>query len=686
MNKFKENLFDENKCDATYNVYDVIVVGGGHAGIEACWASAKMGAKTLLITLDKETIGLMPCNPAIGGVGKGHIVYEISALGGLMPKICSKTYLQARMLNTKKGPAVQGLRLQIDKFAYKQMCQESLEKTKNLTIFEGMAQELIFENYSHNHESKTENYTQNQEFFAKENVYMGQCLSENKKITGIVTECGKTFYANAVILTTGTFLNGVVHVGTKNHKAGRMGEKSVPKLTESLKSTGLRVGRLKTGTPPRLLKSSLDWSKMAIQETEKLNYLFEFEPVEVINSHNCYITATTIKTHEIIRENIKLSAMYSGNITGIGPRYCPSIEDKIARFSQKNSHHIFVEPEGANSEDIYPNGISTSLPEHVQQMYVKSIPGFENAVITKHGYAIEYDFVFPEQLTHSLETKNISGLFLAGQINGTTGYEEAAAQGLIAGINAGLISSKNNNPEKFTQDKFILDRDQSYIGVMIDDLVTMGVDEPYRMFTSRAERRLLLRQDNVFLRLVPKAYALGLVTCEFYQKFEQEKADLEKTLEILKQKYKHSQLVDALEQCCEFADLEQETEQSQDKKITQENNLEQEKSLKTAISLREIIKELSGMELSERNALTVYAEVRYGPYIEREILEIKKREKFKELEIPEDFEYKNMPGLSIELQQKLARHKPKNIAQAALIPGITPAAISLLIFKTRQLG
>ena len=592
------------------NNFDVIVVGGGHAGIEAAYAAAKMGSKTLLITLEINKIGLMSCNPAIGGVGKGHIVYEISALGGLMPKLCSKTYLQARMLNTKKGPAVQGLRLQIDKFAYNKLSRETLSNIQNLTLFEGMGEQI---------------------------------LTKNNKIIGIKTACDTIFETNALILTAGTFLNGVIHIGKENHKAGRVGEQSVPNLTNSLVKAGLTIGRLKTGTPPRLLKQSIDWSQMEIQQAANLQYLYEFHPHKSVNTHHCYITRTNEKTHKIIQDNLHLSAMYSGNITGVGPRYCPSIEDKIARFAHKKSHHIFVEPEGANSDEIYPNGISTSLPRDIQEKYVKSIAGFESAVITEYGYAIEYDFIHPEQLTHTLETKPISGLFLAGQINGTTGYEEAAAQGLMAGINAHL---------KITGQKhFTLEREESYIGVMIDDLVNMGVDEPYRMFTSRAERRLLLRQDNVFLRLTPKAYNLGLIDQKLYQDFEKEKQELVQALEVLRKKYKHNQLLIILEQ-------------SQDYKKT--------------------IQKLTGLELSKRNIQTVYAEIRYQPYLERELIEIKKRQKFKELAIPQNFAYKDMPGLSIELQQKLTRYKPKTIAQAALIPGITPAAISLLIFKTRE--
>ena len=413
--------------------FDVIIVGGGHAGIEACYAAAKMGSKTLLITIDLEKRGLMPCNPAIGGIGKGHIVYEISALGGLMPKLCSKTYLQARMLNTKKGPAVQGLRLQIDKFAYNTLSKKYLENITHLTLLEDLVEQLL--------------------------------LDDNKNIIGVKTKKSETIFAPTVILTTGTFLKGTIHIGKENHPGGRIGEKAAQNLSASLIQVGLKIGRLKTGTPPRLAKDSLDFEQMEKQEAENLHYLFEFHSQKVVNTHHCFITYTNKKTHEIIRKNLHLSATYSGNITGIGPRYCPSIEDKIARFGHKDRHHIFVEPEGANSDEIYPNGISTSLPYEVQKEYVRSIKGFENAIITKPGYAIEYDYVYPEQLNHTLETKGVGGLFLAGQINGTTGYEEAAAQGLIAGINAHL---KHTGCQPF-----ILDRNQSYIGVMIDDLVTM---------------------------------------------------------------------------------------------------------------------------------------------------------------------------------------------------------------------
>ena len=591
--------------------FDVIVVGGGHAGIEAAYAAAKMGSKTLLITLDPNKIGLMPCNPAIGGIGKGHIVYEISALGGLMPKLCTQTYLQARMLNTKKGPAVQGLRLQIDKYAYNQLSSTILHATPNLTIVAGMVETLIV---------------------------------EKAIIHGVKTRDGSTYLAPTVILTTGTFLNGLIHIGPVNYPAGRRDEEAVPGLTPLLQSLGITMGRLKTGTPPRLLRSSLDFSKMTVQQADNLDYLFEFYPHKVTNSRDCYITHTNKKTHEIIKNNLHLSAMYSGNIRGVGPRYCPSIEDKIARFGDKESHHVFVEPESASCDEIYPNGISTSLPYEVQKAYVQTIAGFEHAVITKPGYAVEYDFVLPNQLHHSLEVKKISGLFLAGQINGTTGYEEAAGQGIIAGINAHL---KAHNKEPF-----IITRSQGYIGVMIDDLVTLGVDEPYRMFTSRAESRLLLRQDNAFLRLTERAYNLGLIEEPLYRDFMQQKQIIEQTLSDLRAGHSHAQLLRL------FGDTE--------------CNIEH-------------LRAHTATGITDNGLKTIHAEIRYEPYIKREQLEIEKTEQYRSLILPETLDYRAMPGLSKELQEKLIRHKPATLAQAALISGMTPAALSLLIFKSREL-
>ncbi len=589
--------------------FDVIVVGGGHAGIEAAYSAAKMGSKTLLLTLSLDKIGLMPCNPSIGGVGKGHIVFEIASLGGLMPKLCSQTYLQARMLNTSKGPAVQGLRLQIDKEAYRILSRKLLEETANLTILEAKAEEILI---------------------------------ENNKIIGIRTE-KEIIYSNNVILTTGTFLNGLIHEGHKNHAAGRRGEQAVTNLSKSLSNIGLELGRLKTGTPPRLLRTSIDFTKIEKQEPHQLNYLYEFYPVNVEHKLPVYITHTNENTHNIIKNNMHHSPILMGNIKGKPPRYCPSIEDKIKRFPDKTGHHVFVEPEDATYEEIYPAGLSTSMPKEIQELFIRSIKGFENAIITKPGYAVEYDFVYPDQLKHTLETKKISGLFLAGQINGTTGYEEAAGQGIIAGINASLKSAN--------KDPFILTREESYIGIMIDDLVTLGVDEPYRMFTSRAERRLILRQDNVFYRLSDKAFKLNLIDSQLYNDIQKEKIIIDEVLQNLRSQKSNGELV----------------------KILGENEFDKEK-----------IKNYLKIDLSDRAIYSIYAEIKYFDYLKREEKEIEKSKKYRELTIPEKFNFNEIPGLSKELQEKLNKHKPTNIAQALLISGITPAAISLLIFKIRE--
>lgn len=596
--------------------FDVIVIGGGHAGIEAAYAAARMGSKTVLITITPEKIGLMPCNPAIGGIGKGHIVFEISALGGLMPKLCTKTYVQARMLNTKKGPAVQGLRLQIDSIAYQTLSKTMLEQTQNITILQGMVEDILVKS---------------------------QSTTEKTKVLGIKTSDGITYHAPSVIIATGTFLNGRIHIGSLNYPAGRRDEPSATALSKKLADLGLQLGRVKTGTPPRLLRSSVDFSKLTRQEPHELHYLFEFAPHKVTHTQTCYSTATHEKTHEIIKNNIEKSALKNGGITTFGPRYCPSIEVKIERFSSKTFHHVFVEPVSASNEELYPNGLSNALPVEIQQQFINSIAGFEKAIITKPGYAIEYDFVFPNQLNHSLEVKHIDGLFLAGQINGTTGYEEAAGQGIIAGINAHLKAHKKA--------PFILSRHEAYIGVMIDDLVSLGIDEPYRMFTSRAERRLILRQDNVFYRLADTSYGLGLIDKELYDDIQTEKKTIDTTLESLR-KNKH-------------------IEEIRKRNETREDTLA-------------YLAYLTNYHLSERALLSLSAEIRYGPYIDREIKEVEKAQKFQELSIPPWFDYQNLPGLSTELQEKLIRYKPTTIAQATLIQGMTPAAISLLIFKVRE--
>lgn len=594
------------------NYFDVIVIGGGHAGIEAAWAAAHMGSKTALISLEIEKIGTMPCNPAVGGIGKGHLVFEISAMGGLMPKLCTQTYLQVRMLNTKKGPAVHGLRLQIDKVAYSALSQKMLSAVENLTLIAGRADDIR--------------------------------LDESGNVRSIILGDGTELITPSVVITTGTFLNGKIHIGQNNYEGGRRSEKAVTTLSNFLKNNGLKLGRLKTGTPPRLLTESLDFSKMEFQEPDNLNFLFEFYPHKAVSSRPCYITYTNEQTHEIIRNNLGRSAMYSGNIEGIGPRYCPSIEDKISRFAQKNAHHVFVEPEDASMQEVYPNGLSTSLPADVQEQYIRSIKGFENAIITKLGYAIEYDFVQPNQLKLTLETKKIPGLFLAGQINGTTGYEEAAAQGLVAGINA--------HQKAHHKEPVIFDRTESYIGVMIDDLVNMGVDEPYRMFTSRAERRLLLRQDNAFLRLTDKAYALGLIDEAFYKDFCEEKEQIAYAIKLFKEKYSSTELLHI------FADT---------------------------VDPKEMIEKEPTVKLSARALLTVQAFFMYEPYLKREELEVQRREQYRNMIIPATLVIKDLPGLSKELQEKLLKRNPVTLADAALIPGMTPAAISLLIFKIREI-
>jgi tRNA uridine 5-carboxymethylaminomethyl modification enzyme len=618
--------------NANIQNYDVIVVGAGHAGAEAAYAAAKLGSKTVLVTLDLNKISLMPCNPSIGGVGKGQIVFEISALGGLMPQLCTQTYLQARMLNTRKGPAVHGLRLQIDKTAYSKLSGEKLAELPNLTLLAGCVDSIIIEN----------NIIQGIEVtlkapLDKNSLQVKLDQNYNNKIT---------LKAPTVVLTTGTFLNGLLHTGHVNQPGGRRNEQAVTTLAQFLKQLGLKIGRLKTGTPPRLLRSSIDFSKLEAQDAHELNYLYEFHPLKVEHKLPCYIAYTNPVTHQTILDNAIHSPIFAGKIQGKPPRYCPSIEDKIIRFADKSGHHVFVEPEDATYEEVYPSGLSTAMPIEVQEKFIRTIKGFEQAVITKAGYAVEYDYVCPSQLSHSLELKAITGLFLAGQINGTTGYEEAAGQGIIAGINAHL-KAKNLDP-------FVLSREESYIGVMIDDLVTLGVEEPYRMFTSRAERRIVLRQDNTFMRLSPKAYQLGMLSEDLYREIAQENHSVIQALENFRSTKTDAQLLKL------FGELECDPQ-----------------------AIYNLAKLNLDLNLSGRAIEIIYAEIKYAEYIKREQKEIDKSVKYRDLAIPAELNFKLIPGLSKELQEKLMQYQPQNIAEANLIKGMTPAAISLLIFKSR---
>lgn len=589
--------------------YDLIVIGAGHAGIESATAAARMGIKVALITIGENNIGHMPCNPAIGGIGKGHIVFEISSLGGVMPKLCSNSYLQVNMLNMSKGPAVQGLRLQIDKAEYKKQALELLKNYKNITIIYNKVETLLI---------------------------------ENNTIIGIKTIDNKTYLSQAVIITAGTFLNGLIHIGFDKKDGGRISEENVTGLSKEFSRLGLQLGRLKTGTPARIDESSIDFSLMEEQKSHDLDGLFEYKKIPTNHKKSCFVTHTNKKTHDIILSHAHLSPIYRGDIFGIAPRYCPSIEDKIKRFTHKESHHIFVEPEGIMSHEWYPNGLSTSLPEDIQKLFLRTIKGFENVVLTKPGYAIEYDFIYPNQLHHTLESKTITNLFFAGQINGTTGYEEAAGQGVIAGINA-AAKIKNFPP-------FILSRNESYIGIMIDDLITLGVDEPYRMFTSRAERRLLLRQDNTFYRLSKKAFQYNLISNEQYTIIENE----------------YNMATDTIKKLSHLS-----------------TQISQYLSAGNHNAVKKIILDYIP-HASYRIREYIIAELLYLPYYQRELLEVKKMEEYQSLIIPSSFNFEKIPGLSIELQQKLSKYRPASIAQASLIRGMTPAAISLLIFKIRH--
>lgn len=613
--------------------FDVIVVGGGHAGTEAALAAARTGAQTLLLTQNIETLGQMSCNPAIGGIGKGHLVKEVDALGGVMAQAIDKGGIQFRILNASKGPAVRATRAQADRMLYKQAVRTALENQPNLALFQQIVSDLIV---------------------------------QGDRVAGVKTQMGLEFNAKAVVLTAGTFLAGRIHIGLENYSGGRAGDAASVALAERLRELPFRIGRLKTGTPARIDGRSIDYSKLQEQHGDTPLPVFSFmgnreqHPRQIC----CHITRTNAETHDIIRSGLDRSPMYSGIIEGVGPRYCPSIEDKVVRFADRDSHQIFVEPEGLNTNEVYPNGISTSLPFDIQYRFIRTMLGFENAEIIRPGYAIEYDFFDPRDLKTSLETKHMNALFFAGQINGTTGYEEAAAQGLIAGLNAARLAKG--------LESWCPGREEAYIGVMIDDLITRGTAEPYRMFTSRAEYRLQLREDNADLRLTEQGRELGLVDDARWQRFEEKREAIANLQGKLAKKWIRAESDEAAL-----------AEQLWGKKLQKEASL-MEMLRRPEVDVENLLRFSDETEVDEQVAEQVAIQAKYAGYIDRQQTEINRTQRYEHLKLPDNVDYSLVSGLSNEVSEKLKKQKPETLGQASRIPGITPAAISLLLVHLKK--